>query len=204
MRKDIFKEVGKEGGTYLETGRDKIDKEKSKIEGYNSDDLLKCYEEWSGEEAGEGIQDPYQIATELLKKYKIPSLSEDGINEFIEGVEEKEYVYKGIFLSAIINELYKEEELHLNSDEVDFLGCYNQDKEIVIEGNSGHGTGEDMTGGKIKIYGDNFDPRKQISEFAQKGEIYHKDKLVWKDGKLVNSLRGKMKKALKYIRGDSK
>ena len=302
MRKDIFKWVRKEWNDYLKTGKDKIDKKKSKIEGYNSDDLLKCYEEWSGEEYEE-IQDAYQTAAELLKKYEIPSLSEDNIDEFIEGVEEKEYVCKGIFLSAIINELYKDRAIHLAihlySNNFNHIGYHNKDKKIVIESNCGDwtgeymesgmiviegncgigagtgmkggeivvegdcedrtgedmtsgkivvkgncdyetglnmsggeiivkgdcgnstgeymsggeivvdgncgdrtgeymergkivvkgdcgaGTGENMEGGKIKIYGDKFNPKRRISKFAEKGEIYHKDELVWKDGELI-------------------
>ncbi|MCK4429263.1 MAG: hypothetical protein KAU95_02715, partial [Candidatus Aenigmarchaeota archaeon] len=39
------------------------------------------------------------------------------------------------------------------------------------------------------ICGDNFNPKEQISKFAEKGEIYHKDKLVWKDGKFMEAYR---------------
>ncbi|MCK4429360.1 MAG: hypothetical protein KAU95_03210, partial [Candidatus Aenigmarchaeota archaeon] len=60
-------------------------------------------------------------------------MSEDGINEFMDELN-REYLYEGIFISAIINDLYKEDEIHLNSDVFNCFGCYNKDKKIVIEG----------------------------------------------------------------------
>ena len=222
MKKDIFKEVREEWGDYLET-ENKIEKEKFEIEKYDFGGLLNCYKEWRGKGTNEGVLDSYDFATELFKKYELPYLSEDKIDEFIEEVEEKKYWYNGIFFSAVINELYKNGEIHLNSNSINFIGCCDWDKkiivkgdckntlgynmkcgeivvegdcgdwigvymtggEIVVEGDCGYGTGFGMAGGEIKIYGDNFDPRKQISGFAEKGEIYHKDKLVWKDGELL-------------------
>ena len=276
----IFKGVRKEWEDYLEIGEDKIDKEKFEIENYDFSNLINCYKEWRIEEKSKISQDSYKIAEELLKEYKIPSLSENYLNEFLEESKINKYEWSGIFFSAIINELYKDGEIHLDSNTVSQLGCYNKNKkivvnvdcdnyigrgmeggkiivegdcvdytgylmaggEIVVEGNCeawigyhmkggkivvegdcgdwigtgmkggkivvegdcentvgcnmkggeiivknscGYGTGSEMKGGTIKIYGNNFDPRKHISSYAEKGEIYHKDKLVWKDGEYI-------------------
>ncbi|MCK4429357.1 MAG: hypothetical protein KAU95_03195, partial [Candidatus Aenigmarchaeota archaeon] len=198
----IFKNVREKWEDYLEP-KDKIDKEKFEIKKYDFSDLLECCEEWKEKEAVEGFLCSYQIAIKLLKEYKIPFLSEDEINDFVDGGD-KDYLYHGVFISAIINELYKSEEFHLNSDKINYIGCYNEDKKIVVEGDCGYGMGSymksgkivvegdcgyyigiNMNGGEIRIYGDNFNPKEQISEYAQKGEIYHKDELVWKDGELI-------------------
>ena len=204
MKKNIFSVVGKEWVDYLKT-ESKVDKEKFEIEAYDFSDLLNCYEVWRKKETNKGVLDSYQTITKLLKKYKIPSLNENKIDEFVDELD-GEYMYNGIFSSAMINELYKDDEIHLGSgkDEINYLGCYNEDKKIVIEGdckygagygmksgeiivkgNCGNELGSGMMGGEIKIYGDNFNPKEQISEYAEKGEIYHKDKLVWKDGKFI-------------------
>ncbi len=201
MKKNVFEVVGEEWRDYFETGDDKINKEKFKIEEYDFSDLLNCYKKWSGEETNKAFLDSYETATKLLKKYEIHSLDEDEINEFIEEIEDKEYWYRGIFFSAVINELYKDEEIHLSSDKIDYFSCYNEDKKIVVEGDCRRHVGRNMNGGKIKIYG-NFDPREHISDYAKSGEIYHKDKLVWKDGEFVG-LRCKIKKVLRYLKGDS-
>ncbi|MCK4428914.1 MAG: hypothetical protein KAU95_00955 [Candidatus Aenigmarchaeota archaeon] len=223
MKDNLFDGVGEEWNDYFETGKDKINKEKFEREKYDFSDLLNCYEKWREEAINQGVLDAYQIAAKFLKEYEIPFLSEKEINELIEEVEEKEYSYKGIFFSAMINELYKNKEIHISSDKINYLGCCFRNKKIVIEGdcenwtgvymksgeiviegdcegwtgeymtggeiivkgNCENGLGDTMKGGKIKIYGDNFDPKKQISIFAKKGEIYHKDELVWKDGELI-------------------
>ena len=221
----------------------KIDEDNFEVEEYNRGDLLDCYEKWRKREA-KSVLNSYQTATELLKEYKIPFLSEDYINEFMEKTEPNQYDYDGIFLSAIINEVYKNEEIHLSSDKLHCLGCYNKNKKIIVngdclgdevgsdmeggeiivkgncndkigdmmvggkiivEGNCGNDTGFLMKGGElvvkgnckgkigvimgggiIKIYGDDFNPKEQIANSAEKGEIYYKDKLVWKDHKFIS------------------
>ena len=176
----IFKEIGKEWDDYLKN-ENKINKEKFEIEKY---DLLDCYEEWKKKERMMRIPESYQTATKLLKKHRIPFLSEDEVNEFVENTEINKHLWGGIFISTVINELYKDREINLDVSDLNCLGCYNKNKKIVVKGDCGAGTGIEMKGGKIKIYG-NFDPKEHISEYAEKGEIYHKEELVWKDGKFM-------------------
>ncbi|MCK4428913.1 MAG: hypothetical protein KAU95_00950 [Candidatus Aenigmarchaeota archaeon] len=199
----IFKKVREEWEDYLETGKDKINKEKFERE-YNFTNLFECYEKWRAGERDKGFQKSYYFAEELLKKYEIPSLSEKEINKFLKEEEINEPVWGGIFLSAIINKLYASEEIHLDSNNMGYHGCCNKNKKIVVEGDCGGSIGMNMyggeiivdgdcgdwvggymEGGKIKIYGDNFNPKEQISGYAEGGEIYHKDELVWKDGELI-------------------
>ncbi|MCK4429358.1 MAG: hypothetical protein KAU95_03200 [Candidatus Aenigmarchaeota archaeon] len=222
MREDIFKEVEEEWGDYLEH-ESRINKEKFEVEAYNIDNLSECYKEWKEYRRNKGLLYSYQTATRLLKNYEIHSLNEKEINEFARDINSDTYYHKGLFFSAVINELYMNEELHLNSNILNQFGCYNEDKKIVVEGDCGDWIGENMKGGEIivkgdcggwtgyhmkggkiivegdcedwigrdlgggiiKICGDKFNPKEQISYFAQKGEIYHKDELVWKDGKLI-------------------
>ncbi|MCK4428912.1 MAG: hypothetical protein KAU95_00945, partial [Candidatus Aenigmarchaeota archaeon] len=199
----IFKEVREEWGDYLEPDS-WINKEKFDTKDYDSDNLLDCYKKWEKNEISKGFLDAYRIAEKLLKEYKIPFLSEDEINEFMEDANSNKYYYRGLFFSAVINNLFKDKEINLNSDKIKLIGYNNKDKkivvkgdcgygigqwmedrEIVVEGNCGDSIGHGMSGGKIKICGDKFNPKEQISYFAQKGEIYHKDELVWKDGELI-------------------
>ncbi|MCK4428903.1 MAG: hypothetical protein KAU95_00900, partial [Candidatus Aenigmarchaeota archaeon] len=206
----IFKEVKKEWRDYLEP-ENKIDGEKFDTKSYIND-LLNCYKEWKEEGTNKKFQGSYQIATELLKEYEIPPLNEDEINELIEKVEEKEDWSKGLFLSAMINKLYKKEEIYLPLGNINFIGSFNKDKkivvkgdcdnytgycmeggEIVIEGNCGNWTGYDMKGGKIRIYGDNFDPKSQISEHAEGGKIYHKGIVIYKDNTYMGEKKWKRK-----------
>ena len=200
MKKNIFDGVEKED---FETGN-KINNNKFDDEEYIFDDLIECYKEWREFEKNKVVSDSYQIATEFLKKYKIPSLSKDRINEFADDEEINRPIWSGVFISAMINELYENEEIHLSSDNLNYLGCYNKNKKIIVEGDCGKWTGSNMKGGEIivkgdcgyligsnmkggiiRICGDNFDPKEQISEFAKIGKIYHKYKLVWENGVLI-------------------
>ncbi len=163
----IFKDVRKEWGDYLETGGDKINKNKFEIEKYDSDDLLECYNEWREKEKNDGIHSSYQIAVKLFKKYKIPFLSEKEINEFAGALGERHF-YNGIFSSAMINELYQGGEIHLGSNDVGYIGCYNKNKKIVVEGDCDNYIGREMEGGEIVVEGDCED---WIGEYMEGGEI---------------------------------
>ena len=222
MRKNIFKDVKEEWEDYLETGKDKIDKEQFEKES-DSEALLNCYEEWREKGKEEIILDSYNTAARLLKKHEISSLSEKRINELIKKAGSSECCSSGIFFSAVINELYENSEIHLYGEGFNFIGCCNKDKkivvggdcenvvgaymksgeivvegdckslignymkggEIVVKGDCEDGIGSEMKSGKIKICGDNFNPKEQISEYAERGEIYHNDELVWKDGEFI-------------------
>ena len=76
-------------------------------------------------------------------------------------------------------------EIVVEGDCRDGTGSYMKGGKIVVKGNCGKYIGEALKGGKIIIHSDNFNPKKQISNYTEKGEIYHKDKLVWKDGELI-------------------
>lgn len=67
---------------------------------------------------------------------------------------------------------------------IEQVGSHMRGGEIIIESNAIGYIGINMQGGKIKIYGE-FNPKRQISGSAKGGEIYHKDELVWKDGKRI-------------------
>ena len=51
-----------------------------------------------------------------------------------------------------------------------------------------------MVGGIIKIYGDDFNPKEQIANSAEKGKIYQGDELVWEDGEFIGGLKWNIKK----------
>ena len=209
MKENIFYGIKKND---FETG-EKIDGTKLKTrEEYDFTKLMNCYDKWRKEERN-GIPKSYKIAKKLLEKYKILSLSEDYLNEFLKKTEPNQYDYEGIFISAIINELYENEEINLysnNLDNLDYLGYLNENKriiiegdcrdyvgmdmnggeivvkgncrdfvgwdikdgEIVIEGDCGERAGDFMEGGILRIYGDNFNLKWQISKYAEKGKIY--------------------------------
>jgi formylmethanofuran dehydrogenase subunit C len=78
-------------------------------------------------------------------------------------------------------------EIVIEGDAGDFVGGNMEDGEIMVKGCAGNHIGDDMEGGKIYI-GKLQDPRKQISETAEKGRIYKRilnPELVWENGEFV-------------------
>jgi hypothetical protein len=63
----------------------------------------------------------------------------------------------------------------------DFLGTSMYGGEIVVNGNAGNNIGREMSGGIIRLNGDFA----SLGKLMEGGDIYHRGKLIVKDGKVV-------------------
>ncbi|MCX8163109.1 MAG: hypothetical protein N3D10_00970 [Candidatus Micrarchaeota archaeon] len=118
-------------------------------------------------------------------------------------------VKAGLFLSALINQS-KEQKFLLDttalSSKIHYLG-YSNTKEIVVNGNVGNNLGSNMEKGKITVYGNagtNVGYLMKGGEIYIEGQyqsiypyllgkVYHKNQLIFKDGKKLNDLANQKK-----------
>ena len=112
----------------------------------------------------------------------------------------------GIFLSALSHKCTDETShlpLHVISYSLSYIGFHNNGKHIIIQGNVGDDLGSQMSKGTIKLNGNtlasigygmtggsiHLEGKYYLSDhyvkYIKKGEIYHKGKLILKDGKRV-------------------
>jgi len=146
----------------------------------------------------------YVSAVSLIRNIK--HSSKDVTNFSIALVEfQHEEVFStkaGLFLSALINESNGKNFTviteHLEKP-IDWLG-YENTKNIIVQGNVGDCVGEDMKCGKITIQGNAREDvgyrmtggsiyvggkYTSLSDYIYGGNVYHKGKLIVKDGKTL-------------------
>jgi len=89
----------------------------------------------------------------FAENFKDCKLNSKEVQELIDSLEKNFESTDGIPMSALINNS-KEEKIKIEINEPwDYLGMYNSNKKIVIEGNAGHYLGYNMSGGKIRVKG---------------------------------------------------
>ncbi|MEA3229354.1 MAG: hypothetical protein U9P44_00415, partial [archaeon] len=145
----------------------------------------------------------------------------EGFEEFIFELDERMDCgdipyYLGIFVSYCVNELCAAEYIELKINKpYSNLGIYNSGKSWKIKGDVGCCIGYGMTEGEITVEGDvaRFKPfraglfnsllwvrnKKGFLDVGEHtgGEIYHREKLVYKDGEMVGEVKSTKKKSKK-------
>ena len=75
----------------------------------------------------------------------------------------------------------KSGEIHVNGDAGNWVGQDMKSGEIHVKGNAGYGVGYNMNGGEIHVNG-NY---KSLSTEIRGGDIYHEDKLIVENGRII-------------------